>query len=608
MTEPPSEALLHQIEQALASFPADSAEYAALAPLRDLVRQGRIVVTTGPQVGAVTAARDANIATNQTILYLLPTDVDTARRQLAHLAAHYGATPDPAAVARVTATAQAWSISPGDVALVHLRLLDGVAELAQRSVDVVELSDPAAALQATRLLLPLVAAPVDGRHLPYRWAEVIAAIGCLDLVDPLIDAHRAYRSSGDQFGALMSLAHALTQPDRQASLRLLLGYIQALADSGEAQAGSALREAIARRTAATEPAARQLWLLALAATVGGAMGATGAVTLHALLTRPAADRTIAPASPQADSADNQRGRAIQHPAGNSPSGNLVIPVTPAEWRAAIRDRDERFGDHGLRRTPIPYWCYVRGGRYRIGGWERNEASAYVVLRPFWIARVPMTVAQYRAFIEAGGYVNDAYWTARGRAWKREGNRREPWGWNEARFAQAMQPVIGVAWYEAAACCAWVNTHLQDLLPPGYVVRLPTEAEWEVAAAYDDTGRRRTYPWGEETPTAERADFDRDLMEEGPLPVGGRLAGAAACGALDMAGSVWEVTTSRYGQYPAGSAWWEKDFPPDEVDVPWRGGAWWRGSTSVRCGARSRNFPYYVRLNYGFRLVVAPHSH
>jgi len=161
------------------------------------------------------------------------------------------------------------------VALVHLRLLDGVAELAQRSVDVVELSDPAAALQATRLLLPLVAAPVDGRHLPYRWAEVIAAIGCLDLVDPLIDAHRAYRSSGDQFGALMSLAHALTQPDRQASLRLLLGYIQALADSGEAQAGSALREAIARRTAATEPAARQLWLLALAATVGGAMGATG---------------------------------------------------------------------------------------------------------------------------------------------------------------------------------------------------------------------------------------------------------------------------------------------------------------------------------------------
>jgi formylglycine-generating enzyme required for sulfatase activity len=105
-----------------------------------------------------------------------------------------------------------------------------------------------------------------------------------------------------------------------------------------------------------------------------------------------------------------------------------------------------------------------------------------------------------------------------------------------------------------------------------VVRLPTEAEWEVAAAYDDTGRRRTYPWGEEAPTAERADFDRDF-DEGPLPVGSRLAGAAACGALDMAGSVWEVTTSRYWQYPAGSAQREKDVPPDKWDVPWRGGSW-----------------------------------
>jgi formylglycine-generating enzyme required for sulfatase activity len=215
------------------------------------------------------------------------------------------------------------------------------------------------------------------------------------------------------------------------------------------------------------------------------------------------------------------------------------------------------------------------------------------------------VAQYRAFIEAGGYVNDAYWTARGRAWKQKVKRREPWGWNEARFAQAMQPVIGVAWYEAAACGTWVNAHLQDLLPPGYVVRLPTEAEWEVAAAYDDTGRRRTYPWGEEAPTAERADFGQD-REEGPLPVGSRLAGAAACGALDMAGSVWEVTTSRYWQYPAGSAQREKDVPPDKWDVPWRGGSWWNDSTFVRCGERNRVSP--INGIYGFRLVVAPHSH
>ena len=169
-------------------------------------------------------------------------------------------------------------------------------------------------------------------------------------------------------------------------------------------------------------------------------------------------------------------------------------------------------------------------------------------------------------------------------------------------------MIGVTWYEAAACCAWVNTHLQDLLPPGYVVRLPTEAEWEVAAAYDAAGQRRDYPWGWEDPTPERAIYSASGLNA-PAPVGCCPAGAAACGALDMAGNVWEVTTSRFDQYPAGSARWEKDVPLGELDVPWRVGAWWDNSTSVRCGARDRFTPGSVRNKAGgFRLVVAPHSH
>ena len=198
---------------------------------------------------------------------------------------------------------------------------------------------------------------------------------------------------------------------------------------------------------------------------------------------------------------------------------------------------------------------MKPGTYRIGGWKRSEASANITLRPCWIARYPVTVAQYRAFIDAGGYTHDEYWTPHGRTWKQKRNRTRPLAWDELRYTGANQPVIGVTWYEAAAFCNWLNAHLRAALPEGYALRLPTEAEWEVAAAYDDTGRRRTYPWGEETPTAERADFEQD-WEEGPLPVGGRLAGAAACGALDMAGNVWEVTTSRYRQYPAGSAQWE----------------------------------------------------
>jgi formylglycine-generating enzyme required for sulfatase activity len=250
---------------------------------------------------------------------------------------------------------------------------------------------------------------------------------------------------------------------------------------------------------------------------------------------------------------------------------------------------------------------VKPGTYRIGGWKRSEASANITLRPYWIARYPVTVAQYRAFIDAGGYAHDEYWTPHGRTWKRERNRTRPWGWYEPQYTGANQPVIGVTWYEAAAFCNWLNAHLRAALPEEYALRLPTEAEWEVAAAYDAAGQRRDYPWGWEDPTPERAIYNANGLNA-PAPVGCCPAGAAACGALDMAGNVWEVTTSRYGQYPAGSAWWEKDVPPVGGDVPWRGGAWWNDSTFVRCGARNWYFPFGGRIDDGFRLVVAPHSH
>jgi formylglycine-generating enzyme required for sulfatase activity/energy-coupling factor transporter ATP-binding protein EcfA2 len=282
-------------------------------------------------------------------------------------------------------------------------------------------------------------------------------------------------------------------------------------------------------------------------------------------------------------------------------GDPRAPVTMDEWKATLARRNEAFGE------PDGYWCYVKPGTYRIGGWGRNEAGANITLRPCWIARYPVTVAQYRAFIDAGGYAHDEYWTPHGRTWKRERNRTRPWGWYEPQYTGANQPVIGVTWYEAAAFCNWLNAHLRAALPEGYALRLPTEAEWEVAAAYDAAGQRRDYPWGWEDPTPERAIYNANGLNA-PAPVGCCPAGAAACGALDMAGNVWEVTTSRYGQYPAGSAWWEKDVPPVGGDVPWRGGAWWSDSTSVRCGARLRGRPCDDWNYDGCRLVVAPHSH
>jgi formylglycine-generating enzyme required for sulfatase activity len=82
---------------------------------------------------------------------------------------------------------------------------------------------------------------------------------------------------------------------------------------------------------------------------------------------------------------------------------------------------------------------------------------------------------------------------------------------------------------------------------------------------------------------------------------------AACGALDMAGNVWEMMASSYQGYPERSDETIKDFTTNVGDVPWRGGSWIDSSTSVRCGARYWFFPVFGDVNVGFRVVLAPRS-
>ena len=275
---------------------------------------------------------------------------------------------------------------------------------------------------------------------------------------------------------------------------------------------------------------------------------------------------------------------LQHP---------YIPLTQAEWQREFQRRNERFG------APDGYFCYVPNGRYRIGGWKRDAPTA-----AFWIARLPITVAQFAHFV-AEGYGNDAerWWTTAGWQWKQAQQRTKPWRWGEPTYSGANQPVIGVTWYEATAYGAWLSA---QVAAPGYAVRLPTEAEWEVAAAYDGTATHRTYPWGKEEATPERAVYDAWKLDA-PASVGLCPAGAAACGALDVAGNVWEWTTSSYTGYPAQSDTLVKDFTVS--DVPLRGGSRYDSSTDVRCGARNWDPPdnNWVNSN-GVRVVVSPRSH
>ncbi|MEZ4240982.1 MAG: SUMF1/EgtB/PvdO family nonheme iron enzyme [Myxococcota bacterium] len=154
--------------------------------------------------------------------------------------------------------------------------------------------------------------------------------------------------------------------------------------------------------------------------------------------------------------------------------------------------------HDLRLVPAGTFLH---------GADRRE----VWLDAFAIDRLPVTNAQYHAFVRATGYRPDdpdrflAHWPS-------------PAGPSRA---QREHPVVFVSLRDAAAYAGWLG------------LRLPSEAEWEKAARGTD-GRR--YPWGSAPPTLERAWFGQ---RTGTAPVGARPAGASPYGVEDLVGLVWE---------------------------------------------------------------------
>jgi len=130
------------------------------------------------------------------------------------------------------------------------------------------------------------------------------------------------------------------------------------------------------------------------------------------------------------------------------------------------------------------------------------------------------------------------------------------------------PVIHVNWFEAEAYCRWASC------------RLPTEAEWEAAAALDPdregegpTSRKSRLPWGDEAPNPKRANLDWNAM--GCIDVGALPEGDSAFGCRQMLGNAWEWTSSTFLPYPG----FEID-PYKEYSEPWfgtrkvlRGGSW-----------------------------------
>jgi formylglycine-generating enzyme required for sulfatase activity len=255
-------------------------------------------------------------------------------------------------------------------------------------------------------------------------------------------------------------------------------------------------------------------------------------------------------------------------------GDPRVPMTLDDWRREVAKAQE--GDTS------GYFCRVEAGIYTIGSAnddpdaDDNEKPQHTVTfdAPFLVARYPVTNAQWQAWIaHSGGKLSN---------YANDGDLNSP-----------NQPVVGVEWYWCNDFCAWFSQRL------GMTVRLPTEQEWEAAARGGDA---RHYPWGDAW-QADRAATEEDQETRGAgytVPVGCYPAGHAPCGALDMAGNVWEWTASAWRSYPGAA----KAFTNDDLRVL-RGGSWGDSRNRVRCGARDGGFPDDGDVDYGFRVVVAP---
>jgi formylglycine-generating enzyme required for sulfatase activity len=246
-----------------------------------------------------------------------------------------------------------------------------------------------------------------------------------------------------------------------------------------------------------------------------------------------------------------------------------------------------------------YWCSLEASIFWYG--ETPEKLQQICLEfPFHIARYLVTNAEYARFIAAGGYENRQWWTENGWQYRQKQGWTAPRYWHNSQFHNPSQPVVGISWYEATAYCHWLTMqgYTQGWLPLNHEIRLPTSLEWERAARHIDW---RPYPWAQDEPTPERANYKATGIGR-PSPVGCFPAGAAACGAQDMAGNVWEWLAT-----PDGKS--EQREPKKDVisidRVLLSGATFRRGEYELLCGLRYWNHPLNAIYDQGFRIVLVP---
>src|SRR5688572_19078745 len=267
--------------------------------------------------------------------------------------------------------------------------------------------------------------------------------------------------------------------------------------------------------------------------------------------------------------------------------------------------------------------FVHAGEFTMGSYvddaEDTMPAHTVSLDAFWIDQTEVSNEMFARFVEGTSYVTDAekmggsndfrttnleitWEKVQGLSW------HHPDGPNSNLSGIEAHPVVHVSWNDASAYCSWAER------------RLPTEAEWEKAATWNDrTGEKYAYPWGNEF-HATRLNFcDRNCLygfaakhlEDGfaeTSPAGSFPDGASPYGVLDMSGNVLEWVADWYAadyyqsspaSNPAGL-----DFGQTRVV---RGGAWATNGYYVSSARRWEWNPSFQHRALGFRCALGTSS-
>ena len=237
--------------------------------------------------------------------------------------------------------------------------------------------------------------------------------------------------------------------------------------------------------------------------------------------------------------------------------------------------------------------HIKGGLYTMGyngkGYcydiELPEHKVY--LNDYKIDAYPITNQQFMEFIKDGGYENYKYWLSDGWEKVKANKWKAPMYWEKIdgewnvrdflgiRKINPNQPVCHVSFYEADAYCKWAGK------------RLPTEAEWEKAACWNEEKQEKTtFPWGNESPDSDKCNLLESYFwrcsEIGTFP-----NGISKSGCQHMIGDVWEWTSSEFTGYPG----FKTGF--DEYNDKWftnqkvlRGGSFGTPKMSIRSSYRN----------------------